>query len=187
MSKDIKAITVYAASSCKIDRRYLEAACNLGKLLAVHDITCIYGGGANGLMGAIADAMLKTGGKVRGIIPQFMVDNGWLNRKITDVVITFDMHSRKQLMAETGDACIAMPGGIGTMEELLEIITWRQLGLYNKPVVILNTRGFYDNLLAMLRKIEEEDFMNHDVKSLWSVAKTPEEALRQVLGHETTA
>jgi uncharacterized protein (TIGR00730 family) len=180
MQKDIKAITVYAASSSTISNIYIEAALNLGRQLAGRGITCIYGGGQTGLMGAVSNSMLDASGKVRGIIPQFMIDKGWLNRRLTDVVVTQDMHSRKQLMAESGDACIALPGGVGTLEELLEIITWRQLGLYNKPIIILNTNNFYENLLAMLIKIEEENFMNHDSNTLWKVAQTPEEALQLI-------
>jgi uncharacterized protein (TIGR00730 family) len=177
IKNSINFVTVYAASSCNIDEIYLSAARELGKLLAKHSITCIYGGGPNGLMGAVANSALDNGGKVCGIIPKFMIERGWLNTRLTDVVTTDDMHRRKSLMAERSDACIALPGGIGTLEELLEIITWRQLGLYCKPIIILNVNGFYDYLLEMLHKIEKENFMRHGHEEIWSVAKTPEEAL----------
>ncbi|MDR0686309.1 MAG: TIGR00730 family Rossman fold protein [Dysgonamonadaceae bacterium] len=180
MERNVKAITVYAASSHEIDGIYVEAASDLGRLLAKHGITCIYGGGSNGLMGAVADAVLEARGKVWGIIPQFMVEKGWLNDRLTEVTVTKNIHERKQMMAGEGDACIALPGGVGTMEELLEVITWRQLGLYNKPVVILNTNNFYADLLSMLLKIKEENFMPHDIDPLWRVAQTPEEALHSI-------
>jgi uncharacterized protein (TIGR00730 family) len=131
-------------------------------------------------MGAVANAVLDGGGTVSGVIPQFMVDRNWLNHRISETIITKDMHTRKQKMAEMSDACIALPGGIGTLEELLEIITWRQLGIYNKPVVILNSGGFFDPLLSQLSKIEEEGFMRHSHNEIWSVASTPKEALDQI-------
>jgi uncharacterized protein (TIGR00730 family) len=181
MSQNIQAITVYAASSNRIPSVYIEAAKDLGRLLASHSITCVYGGGPNGLMGAVSNTVMENGGKVLGVIPQFMVDRAWLNTKLTDVIVTPDMHTRKQIMTEKSDACIALPGGIGTMEELLEIIAWRQLGLYLKPVVILNTNGFYDFLFDLLQKIVTENFMHHESYKLWSVAKNPEEALEIII------
>jgi uncharacterized protein (TIGR00730 family) len=177
----IKNITVYAASSCKIQDLYIEAARKLGELFASKSITCIYGGGCNGLMGAVANATLDNGGKVCGIIPQFMIDRGWHNTRLTDLIVTNDMHERKRMMAERSDACIALPGGIGTLEELLEIIAWRQLGLYSKPIIILNINGFYDHLLSLMHNIEIENFMRHETGKIWSVATSPEEALELII------
>jgi uncharacterized protein (TIGR00730 family) len=132
-------------------------------------------------MAAVTDAVLEKGGRVYGIIPQFMIDKGWLHPGIRELTATPDMHTRKQLMAQRSDACIALPGGIGTMEELLEIITWKQLGLYLNPVIILNTCGFYDPLLAMLQKIDANGFLPHKTPGMWSVADMPEAALRLIL------
>lgn len=180
MLRPVRFITVYAASSSRIDPLYFEAARELGTLMALSGITCINGAGGKGLMAAVTDAVLDSGGDVCGIIPRFMVDEGWMHSKLKDPVVTDSMHARKQLMADRSDGCIALPGGIGTMEELLEIITWKQLGLYTKPVVILNTNGFYDDLLAMLQKALDERFMHGKHASIWHVASTPEEALQIV-------
>ena len=176
MSQKIKTVTVYASASSRIAPVYFEAAAELGKLLAKHYIICINGGGIKGLMAAISDAILENGGSVCGVIPQFMHDRGWVHPSIQEVIITPDMHSRKQTMASMSDACIALPGGLGTLEELLEIITWRQLGLYTKPIVILNVAGYYDHLLAMLDKANKENFV-HAKSKVWQVADTPEKAL----------
>jgi len=176
MSHTIKAITIYAAASSRISPVYFEAAAELGRLLAKHSITCVNGGGIKGLMAAVTDAVLENGGNVCGVIPKFMYDNGWAHPAMQDIIITPDMHSRKRTMAEKSDACIALPGGLGTLDELIEIITWKQLGLYNKPVVILNTSGYYDLLLAMMEKADVENFI-HTSLLAWHVAETPEEAI----------
>jgi len=176
MLQKIKTITVYASASPRISSVYFEAAAELGKLFAEHSITCVNGGGINGLMAEVSEAVLENGGNVCGIIPQFMFDKGWVHPKIQEVIITPDMHSRKETMAERSDACIALPGGVGTLEELLEIITWRHLGLYPKPIVILNTNSYYDNLIAMLAKADKENFI-HIQSPAFQVATTPGEAL----------
>jgi len=172
-------ITIYAASSPHVSPVYIQAAKDLGRLIAQKGINCINGAGKTGLMAQVTDSVLENGGRVIGIIPQFMVDNGWGHPSLTECVVTPDMHTRKQLMAQRSDACIALPGGIGTLEELLEIITWKQLGLYSKPVIILNTNNYFDDLLRMLTKIRQEHFTYHSLASLWTVAETPEEALKQ--------
>jgi len=179
MSQRIGTITIYASASSRISPVYFEAAGNLGKLLAERSITCVNGGGINGLMAAVTDAVLENGGNVCGIIPQFMCDNGWLHPSIREVIVTPDMHTRKQTMANKSDACIALPGGVGTLEELLEIITWKQLGLYKNPIVILNTAGYFDPLLAMLDKANKENFI-HSKSAVWQAAATPEEAINLI-------
>ena len=170
-------VCVFCASSANIDRRYLEAARELGDLLAQGGWRCINGGGAVGLMGALTDGALDAGGQVTGVIPKFMVDNGWCYDRLEDVIVTADMHHRKQMMSEMADAVIAMPGGVGTFEELLETLTWRQLGLVKVPVIILNTLGYYDPLLAMLHHAIDEGFMKPSHSQLWTVASTPAEAI----------
>lgn len=177
MIQKIKAITVYASASSRISSNYFEAAENLGKLLAEHSIVCVNGGGINGLMAAITNAVLDNGGEVCGVIPRFMYDKGWIHPAIKEVIIAPDMHSRKKTMADKSDACIALPGGVGTLEELLEIITWKHLGLYLNPIVILNTNGFYDQLVAFLNKADRENFMHSKLDEIYQVAATPEEAL----------
>lgn len=170
-------ITIYCASSSDIDSVYVEAATQLGKLLAENEITCINGGGNLGLMGAMIDSVLAHGGKVKGVIPQFMVDSGWCHQELTEQIVTLTMHERKQKMAELSDAVIAMPGGVGTLEELLEIITWKQLGLYKHPIIILNTNNYYKSLLEMFDNMIEENFMHKRYSDLWHVVNTPEEAI----------
>jgi uncharacterized protein (TIGR00730 family) len=128
-------------------------------------------------MGAVTDGALDAGGDVTGVIPKFMVDNGWCYHRLVDVIVTADMHQRKQTMSDMADAVIAMPGGVGTLEELLETLTWRQLGLVKYPVVILNTLGYYDALLAMLQHAIDEEFMKPSHNRLWQVAATPQEVI----------
>ncbi len=176
-SFEMKTVTIYGASSSQIDEQYTRIADELGDLLALNGITCITGGGSKGMMGAIADGALRAGGRVIGIIPQFMIDEGWGNNDLSEIIVTKSIHERKQLMAEKSDACIALPGGIGTIEELMEIITWRQLNLYEEPVIIFNINGYYDFLLSMLKKAVDEKFMHPKSYEIWKVAYTPAEVL----------
>ena len=170
-------VCVFCASSANIDKRYLDDARELGRLLAEGGWRCVNGGGAVGLMGAVTDGALDADGEVTGVIPKFMVDNGWCYDRLEDVVITADMHQRKSMMSEMADAVIALPGGVGTMEELLETLTWRQLGLVKVPVIILNTLGYYDSLLRLLEHAIDEGFMKESHAQLWQVADTPQDAL----------
>lgn len=173
----IKNVCVYSASSTKIAPVYFAAAKELGRLLAMHGINLINGAGSLGLMAAASDAVLEAGGTVTGVIPRFMVEQGWQHEGLTQLVKTETMHERKQLMAEMSDGVIALPGGCGTMEELLEIITWKQLGLYFKPIVILNINGFFTPLLEMLQRAIDENFMREEHGSIWQVAQNAEEAV----------
>ena len=171
-------ITVYAASSGQVPDKYIDMARQLGTVMAQAGHTLINGAGRTGLMGATADAVLSAGGKAIGVIPQFMIDQGWQHPGMAQLVVTKDMHERKEIMAERSDACIALPGGVGTLEELLEVITWKQLGIYLKPIVILNVDGYYDALLAQLEKAVDEHFMRGEHRRIWQIAATAEEAVR---------
>ena len=171
-------ITVYGASSGQVPTPYIEAAQQLGRFIAKGGHTLINGAGRTGLMGACADACLSEGGHAVGIIPQFMVDQHWQHTGMSELLITPDMHSRKEFMAEKSDACIALPGGVGTLEELLEIITWKQLGLYLKPIIVLNTQHYYTSLLHQLQHAVDERFMRSEHSAIWHVADTPAEALQ---------
>ena len=173
----VKNVCVYCASSTQIDPIYFDSASKLGHLLAERNINLINGAGKTGLMGASSDAALKAGGTVTGVIPQFMVENEWHHHQLTQLVVTETMHERKQLMAKMSDGVIALPGGCGTMEELMEIITWKQLGLFLKPIIILNIDGFYDPLLCMFQKAIDTHFMRPEHGAIWQVAQTPEEAI----------
>ena len=173
----IKNVCVYSASSTKIAPVYFAAAEELGRLLAMRSINLINGAGSIGLMAATSNAALSAGGTVTGVIPRFMVEQNWHHSGLTRLVETETMHERKQLMTEMSDGVIALPGGCGTMEELLEIITWKQLGLYLKPIVILNINGFYDPLLEMLQRAIDGHFMRPEHGTIWQVATSPQEAI----------
>ena len=173
----IKNVCVYSASSTKIAPVYFAAAEELGRLLALRGINLVNGAGSIGLMAATSNAALSAGGTVTGVIPRFMVEQNWHHSGLTRLVETETMHERKQLMAEMSDGVIALPGGCGTMEELLEIITWKQLGLYLKPIVILNINGFYDPLLEMLQRAIDGHFMRPEHGTIWQVATSPQEAI----------
>ena len=173
----IKNVCVYSASSTKTAPVYFAMAEELGRLLAINDINLINGAGSIGLMAATSNAALEAGGTVTGVIPRFMVEQGWHHNGLTQLIETETMHERKQLMADLSDGVIALPGGCGTMEELMEIITWKQLGLYLKPIVILNIDGFYDPLLEMLQRAIEKNFMREEHKNIWQVATSPQEAI----------
>lgn len=185
--KKYQHITVFCASSALVDKKYTDAAYRLGSLLASHDITCVCGAGNCGLMAAVTDGCLNHGGKVTGVIPQFMVDNGWCHTALTNTIITPDMHERKLTMSRLADAVIALPGGCGTLEELLEIITWKQLGLYKGSIVIMNTDGYYNHLIAMLSHCIDERFMRASHASLWHVADTPEDTMQLLLSIDSEA
>ncbi len=172
-------ITTFSASSGQVPKAYFDAAVQLGRLIAEEGHTLINGAGRIGLMGALIDAVNAVGGRTIGVIPKFMIAHGWQHEQMTELIVTKDMHERKERMAEMGDACITLPGGIGTLEELLEVITWKQLGLYDKPIVILNIDGFFDPLLSQLDKAIAQNFMRPMHSALWTVATTPEEALEQ--------
>lgn len=177
LMNQINSVCVYSASSTKIDPVYFTAAETLGRLLADHHIRLINGAGSIGLMRSVADAVLANGGEVTGVIPHFMVEQGWQHKGLTEMIEVENMHQRKQKMADLSDAIIALPGGCGTLEELLEIITWKQLGLYLNPIVILNTNGYFDPLLAMLQRAVDENFMREQHGAIWHVASTPQEAI----------
>ena len=175
---NISSISVYCASSSKIDPVYMEEAYKVGQMLARAGITLINGAGNMGLMKASSDGCLEAGGRAVGIIPGFMIAEGWCHQGMSEIIETPDMHIRQQKMAEAGDAAIVLPGGCGSMAELFELITWKQLGLYLKPIVILNTKGYYDALLRQLEQAAEEQFMRKEHLQIWRVAQTAEEAVQ---------
>ena len=175
------AICVYGASSSKIDDVYKTAAHSLGTLIGTSGHPLVSGGGRGGLMAEAIEGALEAGGEAIGVLPGFMVERQWQHPHLTRMVVTDSMHSRKHTMASLSQAAIAMPGGVGTLEELMEIITWRQLSLFKGNVVILNTEGYYDPLLQMLAGAAHKGFMRPASGRLFSVASTPEQALEQAL------
>ncbi len=173
------AITVYGASSASLDHVFYEAARLVGFEAAKNGMAIVNGGGRAGLMGAVTDGCLEAGGTAIGVIPRFMVERGWQHPGLSRIEVTETMHQRKQLMADLATGIIALPGGIGTMDELMEIITWRQLGLFNGNIVIFNTDGYWNEMLAMLETASRRHFMRSTgPDSLWTVTDDPAEAVR---------
>lgn len=177
MKQERAKICVFGASSDNVDQAFVDAAYLMGKLLAQNGMDCVNGAGAMGLMRAVSDGVLDAGGHVTGVIPKFMVDNGWCYDRLSELVVTPDMHERKQQMAQMTDAVIALPGGCGTLEELLEAITWRQLALSQRPIILLNTCHYYDSLIDMLQHAVDTRFMRASHAQLWTVAPTPQQAI----------
>lgn len=176
-----KHICVYCGSSSQVNNHFFQEAETLGKIFAQNNIELIYGAGGIGIMGAIADAVLQNGGEVTGVIPQFMVDAGWSKSQITHTIVTPNMHERKAKMAELSDAAVALPGGIGTFEELMEILTWKQLGLTTKPIIIVNIDGYFNPLLQMLEQAVTEKFMRDIHKTMWTVVDSADQVLEAIL------
>jgi len=170
-----RAVCVYCASSRSSHPDYRAAAHRLGAVLAGAGIGIVYGGGAAGSMGALADGALERGGRVVGILPRFMADLEWGHHGLTELELVEDLRVRKHLMLTRSDAAIALPGGSGTLEELLEAITLKRLGLYLNPIVLVNTRGFFAPLLALLESAVTERFMDRRHLDMWQVVAEPED------------
>jgi len=159
-------ICVYCGSRPGTEPAFAEAAREVGLWIAQNKGQLVYGGGHNGLMGMMADACLQAGGRVVGVIPKALVEKEWAHSGCSELHVVENMHERKSLMAERADAFLAMPGGIGTFEEFFEVWTWRQLGYHDKPVGLLNIKGYYDNLLAFLSTSVQQGFMNAEQMQL---------------------
>lgn len=173
----INRVCVFCASSRQTDKVYLDAAHHLGEILAKESITVIYGGGAVGSMGELANGAIANGGKVIGIIPEFMYDLEWGHEGITELKIVEDMHQRKKLVMEGSDAIVALPGGCGTFEELFEALTMKRLGFYLNPIVLVNINGFYDLLIEQLEICVNEKFMDARHRDMWSVINSIDKVL----------
>jgi uncharacterized protein (TIGR00730 family) len=170
-------VCVFAASSSRIDGEFETAAARLGYMLAHAGIEVIYGGGGIGLMGKLADSVLENGGRITGVIPAFMQNEGWGHHRIKEMIVTSDMGERKKKMFDLAQAVIALPGGIGTLEELTEALTLKQLGLFKGPIIILNTLNFYNPLIQLLDQMVKGKFLQFEHKNIWKVVMTPEEAV----------
>lgn len=173
-------ICIYCASSAKIDEIYFEATERLAKILVNSGVQVIYGGGGHGLMGKLADTVLAHGGQIKGIMPQFMNEVEWAHKSVTDFEFTKTMHERKAKFLENIDALVALPGGTGTLEELLEAITLKRLGQFTKPIIILNTNGYYDPLILMLKRCVEEKFLRPIHAEMWTFVHQPEEVMSAI-------
>lgn len=175
------AVCVYCASSRISHPDYRDAAHRLGTVLAMNGFSIVYGGGAVGSMGALADGALAHGGRVIGILPRFMDELEWGHKGLSELQLVEDLRTRKHLMLTRSQAAVALPGGCGTLEELLEAITLKRLGLYLNPIVLVNTRRFFDPLLAQLAQAVEERFMDERHLQMWNVVAAPEEVPEALL------
>jgi hypothetical protein len=173
----IRTVCVYCGSSPGTDPAFIAAARRFGELLAIEEVGLVYGGGSRGMMGAVAASVLEHGGHVTGIIPEFLKTKEGIQTAAQEIIITPDMHVRKRTMFDRADAFVALPGGIGTLEELVEQLTWAQLGRHKKPVLILNIRNFWDPLCALLEHMQRLEFVRPDTAFNLLVAETPEEIL----------
>lgn len=174
---DIKNITVFCGAGSGTKPEYKESAINLGNFLATNNIGLVYGGGATGMMGAVADGAISNGGYVKGIIPQFLIDREVAHEDVNEMIIVETMHERKAALEEDADAIIMLPGGAGTLEEFFEIFTWGQLGLHDKPIGILNVAGYFDELIALMEKLIHEGFLEARFRDLVQVETDPAQLL----------
>jgi uncharacterized protein (TIGR00730 family) len=177
-------VCVFCGSGTGINPVYSEAARELGVRLANASLQLVYGGGNIGLMGTVADSVMGAGGKVTGVIPAFLLDKEVGHRGITHLEVVESMHQRKQRMADLADAFIALPGGWGTLEELSEILTWKQLGLITQPVLLLNTNQFFDPLLDQMRLMVREGFLQAGYFDFLQVEKNPENILSLLIAQK---
>ena len=185
--REIQSICVYCGSSSGTNEAFASATSELGSLMARRGIELIYGGGAVGLMGLIADTVMEAGGTVTGIIPTGLFPREVGHRELTDLIEVDTMHERKALMFERADAFIALPGGFGTMEELTEVTTWAQIGIHAKPIGVLNVDGYYDLFLAWLDRAIEDGLLKESNRSFMLDRSTPEEMLEALANAEITA
>jgi len=171
----IKTICVYCSSSDRIDPIYFKAAESLATILVKKKIITVFGGGSTGLMGRIADTVINLNGEIVGIMPNFMKAIEWDHKGVYNFHFVEDMHARKKKFIDSSDALITLPGGSGTIEELLEAITLKRLGLHDLPIIILNTNGYFDPLIEMLNRAVEQQFLRAEDGKLWEVIEEPEE------------
>ena len=169
-----KSVAVFCGSKSGNNPLFVEHTIEVGKWMAANGITLVYGGGSTGIMGAIADSVMENGGKVIGVMPDVLVQSEREHKNITELHTVPDMHVRKSLMYELCDAAIILPGGNGTLDELFEILTWNSLKIHSKKIILLNTAGYYDHLLAHVEHSQEQGFLHDDWKEKIWVVNTPE-------------
>ena len=174
---DISAVCVYCGSRDQVDQAYRDAARDLGQHLAESAVALVYGGGRVGLMGRCADAALAAGGTVIGIIPEALMKIEVDHRDLTELIVTPDMHSRKRCMIDGADAFVLLPGGLGSLDEIIEVITWRQLSLHDKPIIVVNIAGYWDPLLALIEHTIAQGFANSSARGLYCVVASAAEVI----------
>jgi len=175
--KTIERVCVFCASSSQVDQKYILEAERLGEILSRNNIRMNYGGGAVGLMGAIANVMLNNNGLVTGVIPTFMVEVEWEHKGVKDMIHVKTMAERKQLLVKDVDAVIALPGSTGTLEELFEVMSNKKLGMFSKPIILVNTDGFYNSLVEMMKVIVQENFMRPEHLKIFTVVEKVDDVL----------
>jgi len=180
----MKQITIFCGSSSGNETVFVEQAKILGKLLVKQKIDLVYGGAKIGIMGAVADAVLESGGKVIGVIPTFLRTKEVAHYQLTELIVVETMHERKMKMNELSDGIIALPGGFGTLEELFEILTWAQLGLHQKPIGLLNVNGFYDSLIAMIQTTVDKGFLKELDQQRLLISDNAEELLQKMNSYQ---
>ena len=184
---ELRTVCVFLGSSTGSNPANHEAAVSMAHCLAERDITLLYGGGNAGLMGVLANSMLEAGGSVVGIIPENLFSKEVTHRGLTELIETKTMHERKALMYERSDAFVALPGGMGTLDELAEISTWRQIKLHHKPVGIVNTNGYYDHLLSWFDRVQTDGLMSANSRSLLLSAPSPAELIDKLENDDVVA
>lgn len=177
---NVKAIAVFCGSHTGLNPIFLQHTAELGKLIAMLNIKLVYGGGKKGLMGTIADAVLKHGGEVMGVIPKLLTEWEQQHDSLSELAVVPDMHSRKKMMYEMSDAAIILPGGFGTMDELFEMLTWNQLKIHNKKIYLLNSAGYYNALIQFLRHSERENFLYEPLEERIVVCGNPVEIFNKI-------
>jgi hypothetical protein len=180
----IRTVTVYCSSSQQIDRAYVDAGRDLGLAIAKHGWSLVYGGNRVGLMGVLSDAVREGGGKVIGITPQLFIEKGIHDTLADELVVSSNMRDRKALMEQRGDAFVTLPGGLGTFEEIFEIICGKQLGYHNKPIVLLNIAGYYDPLLAMIEHGVQQNFIKPKARQLYHVSTSVVDAIKYLASYK---
>ncbi len=157
---EVQRVCVYCSARNAVDDVYLKAARDLGQILAENHKSLVYGGGSNGLMGAVTDAVIKHGGHVTGVITEYLKDIERMHLQVEDLIVVKTMHERKRIMAERSDGFVVLPGGFGTLEEFFEILTWRQLGLHDKPIILVNINGYWDHLMELAHQMRDGHFIS---------------------------
>ena len=182
--RPVERVCVFCGASPGANPAYAEATAELARLLVADGVGVVYGGGGVGLMGALADAVLAEGGEIIGVIPRALVDREIAHRDVPDMHVVGSMHERKALMAELADAFVALPGGIGTLEELFEVYTWAQLGLHTKPCALLNVEGYYEGVAGFLAHAVEERFLPQETRDLLMVERDPAALIERLKAFE---
>lgn len=176
----VKSICVFCGASNSIDSKYINEGKKFGEFLASQNIRLIYGGGDSGVMGAVANGILKSGGKVTGVFPKFLSQYESEHKNLTEMILVEDMHTRKWRMFELTDAFVIFPGGFGTMDETFEVITWRQLGVHNKPIIIYNQEGYWNAWVELTKNIISQNFARKESENLYKVVTNMNDILPSI-------